>query len=199
MKIKIRNSITKILFLFFIFFPLSFCDQKTEKKIDTNQEIKVKVFSSLTCPHCASFHEKVVLKAKNDSDLNNIIKFEHIGFPLDLAALNAEKVLHCFKNQEKRFKLLTHLYDDQNNWASGNDINDINESLKEIGKKFGANNVDIKKCLNDEEMEGKILEKFLNAKKEFKIKSTPTIFINEKKYEGKHSYKNFKKVIEKLL
>ena len=101
MKIKIRNSITKILFLFFIFFPLSFCDQKTEKKIDTNQEIKVKVFSSLTCPHCASFHEKVVLKAKNDSDLNNIIKFEHIGFPLDLAALNAEKVLHCFKNQEK--------------------------------------------------------------------------------------------------
>ena len=90
-------------------------------------------------------------------------------------------------------------YDDQNNWASGNDINDINESLKEIGKKFGANNVDIKKCLNDEKMEEKILEKFLNAKKEFKIKSTPTIFINEKKYEGKHSYKNFKKVIEKLL
>ena len=199
MKIKIRNSITKILFLFFIFFPLSFCDQKTEKKIDTNQEIKVKVFSSLTCPHCASFHEKVVLKAKSDSDLDNIIKFEHIGFPLDLAALNAEKVLHCFKNQEKRFKLLTHLYDEQDNWASGSDINVINESLKKIGNKYVKNKSDITKCLKDEEMEEKILQKFLDAQKDFKITSTPTIFINQKKYEGKHNYKDFKKEIKKLF
>ena len=199
MKIKIINNINTIFFIFLLFFFLSNCDQKTEDKTKIDQEIKVKVFSSLTCPHCANFHENVIIKIKNDSDLKNIVKFQHIGFPLDLAALNAEKVLECPKNQENRFELLTHLYNQQNNWTSGNDINDINESLIKLVKKFGLSRSSIEKCLKDEELEEKILEKVLNAQKEFKIKSTPTIYINKKKYEGKHNYKNFKKEIEKLF
>ena len=199
MKTKIINNINTIFFIFLLFFSLSNCDQKTEDKIKIDQEIKVKVFSSLTCPHCANFHENVIIKIKNDSDLRNIVKFQHIGFPLDLAALNAEKVLECSKNQENRFELLTHLYNQQNNWTSGNDINDINESLIKLVKKFGLSRSSIEKCLKDEELEEKILEKVLNAQKEFKIKSTPTIYINKKKYEGKHNYKNFKKEIEKLF
>ena len=182
MKIKIINNINTIFFIFLLFFFLSNCDQKTEDKTKIDQEIKVKVFSSLTCPHCANFHENVIIKIKNDSDLRNIVKFQHIGFPLDLAALNAEKVLECSKNQENRFELLTHLYNQQNNWTSGNDINDINESLIKLVKKFGLSRSSIEKCLKDEELEEKILEKVLNAQKEFKIKSTPTIYINKKKY-----------------
>ena len=199
MKIKIQNSITKILILFLLYCSISFCDQKNEKKIDSNQNIKLKIFSSLTCPHCANFHKNVVIKLKGDNELNSIVQFEHIGFPLDLAALNAEKVLYCIENQEKRFKLLTHLYDEQDNWASGSDINVINESLKKIGNKYVKNKSDITKCLKDEEMEEKILQKFLDAQKDFKITSTPTIFINQKKYEGKHNYKDFKKEIKKLF
>ena len=107
--------------------------------------------------------------------------------------------MYCIENQEKRFKLLTHLYDEQDNWASGSDINVINESLKKIGNKYVKNKSDITKCLKDEEMEEKILQKFLDAQKDFKITSTPTIFINQKKYEGKHNYKDFKKEIKKLF
>lgn len=199
MKIKILNNIVKILFLFFIILTVSHCDQSSEKIVDENEEINVKVFSSLTCPHCANFHKKVILSIKSDEKLNSVVRFEHIGFPLDLAALNGEKILYCSKNQENRFELLTHLYNQQNNWTSGNDINDINESLIKLVKKFGLSRSSIEKCLKDEELEEKILEKVLNAQKEFKIKSTPTIYINKKKYEGKHNYKNFKKEIEKLF
>ena len=199
MKIKIQNNITKILFLLILFFSISHCDQKIEKEVNKDAQIDVKVFSSLTCPHCAHFHEKVVLKIKSDSVLNNIVNFEHIGFPLDLAALNAEKILYCSKNQENRFELLTHLYNEQNNWASGSNINDINESLRKIANKFRIDDTNVAKCLKDENLEKEILEKFLDAKKKFKIESTPTIFINEKKYEGKHNYKDFKKLIEKFL
>ncbi len=199
MKIKIQNNITKILFLLILFFSISYCDQKIEKEVNKDAQIDVKVFSSLTCPHCAHFHEKVVLKIKSDSVLNNLVNFEHIGFPLDLAALNAEKILYCSKNQENRFELLTHLYNEQNNWASGSNINDINESLKKIANKFKISNINAAKCLKDENLEEEILEKFLDAKKKFKIESTPTIFINEKKYEGKNNFKNFKKEVEKLL
>tara|TARA_B100000029_G_scaffold212251_1_gene210242 strand:- start:851 stop:1450 length:600 start_codon:yes stop_codon:yes gene_type:complete len=199
MKIKIQNNITKILFLLILFFSISYCDQKIEKEVNKDAQIDVKVFSSLTCPHCAHFHEKVVLKIKSDSVLNNIVNFEHIGFPLDLAALNAEKILYCSKNQENRFELLTHLYNEQNNWASGSNINDINESLKKIANKFKISNINAAKCLKDENLEEKILKRMLDAKKKFKIDSTPTIFINEKKYEGKNNFKSFKKEIEKLL
>ncbi len=198
MKTKIINNILKILFLFFTLFFLSSCDQRAEK-VEKNEQINVKVFSSLTCPHCANFHKNVIIKLKNDNALNTIVKFEHRGFPLDLAALNAEKILHCYKNQEKRFELLTHLYDEQGNWASGSDINGINESLKKIGKKFGLENGSMENCLKSEAIEEEILERSVDAQKKFKIKSTPTIFINEKKYEGKHKYQDFKKVIEKLL
>ena len=199
MKIKIQNNITKILFLLILFFSISYCDQKIEKEVNKDAQIDVRVFSSLTCPHCAHFHEKVVLKIKSDSVLNNIVNFEHIGFPLDLAALNAEKILYCSKNQENRFELLTHLYNEQNNWASGSNINDINESLRKIANKFKINDTNVAKCLKDENLEEEILKKMLDAKKKFKIESTPTVFINEKKYEGKNNFKNFKKEVEKLL
>jgi len=199
MKIKIQNNITKILFLLILFFSISYCDQKIEKEVNKDAQIDVRVFSSLTCPHCAHFHEKVVLKIKSDSVLNNIVNFEHIGFPLDLAALNAEKILYCSKNQENRFELLTHLYNEQNNWASGSNINDINESLRKIANKFKINDTNVAKCLKDENLEEEILKKMLDARKKFKIESTPTVFINEKKYEGKHNFKSFKKEVEKLL
>ncbi len=198
MKIKTLNSYIKIVFLFFsIFFILS-CDQRVEKK-DKNQTINIIVFSSLTCPHCANFHEKVIVKLKNDNSLKNFIKFEHRGFPLDLAALNAEKILYCNKNQQNMFKLLTHLYSEQRNWASRGGINDINESLIKIAKKFGINKNDSEKCLKSEKLEEEILEKVIEAQKNFNIKSTPTIFINKKNYDGKHNYKAFKKEIEKLF
>ena len=196
---KKNSLITFYLFILFQYF-ITF-NVYSEPLIigDKNSKITVKVFSSLTCPHCANFHKNVVIKLKGDNELNSIVQFEHIGFPLDLAALNAEKVLYCIENQEKRFKLLTHLYDEQDNWASGSDINVINESLKKIGNKYVKNKSDITKCLKDEEMEEKILQKFLDAQKDFKITSTPTIFINQKKYEGKHNYKDFKKEIKKLF
>ena len=91
------------------------------------------------------------------------------------------------------------MYKKQNNWASQSDINDINESLKNIGKTYGLSITELDMCLKDENLEEKILEKLLNAQKEYKINSTPTIFINDKKYKGDHKFKDFKKEIEKLL
>ncbi|MBH90838.1 MAG: hypothetical protein CMG67_01835 [Candidatus Marinimicrobia bacterium] len=198
MKIKTLNSFIKIVFLFFSLFLILSCDNKTEKR-SINGDVNIIVFSSLTCPHCANFHDKVIVKMKNDDSLKNFAKFEHRGFPLDLAALNAEKILHCQKNQENRFKLLTHLYSEQRNWTSRGNINDINESLIKISREFGLNKNATEKCLKSEKLEEKILEEVINAQKVFKIKSTPTIFINGEKYEGKHDYRSFKKEIEKLF
>ena len=127
------------------------------------------------------------------------MKFEHHGFPLDLAALNAEKVLRCVENKEKRLGLLSKLYEKQDSWASGPDINSINTKLIKIANAYSLNNDKSNNCLKSEELEDEILEERISGNKKYSIKSTPTVFINEKKYEGEHNYKDFKKAIKKFL
>ena len=159
-----------------------------------DSKVTVKVFSSLTCPHCANFHKKIFKKL--EKDYHNAVRFEHHGFPLDLAALNAEKVLSCFKNKQKKINFLNEIYEKQDSWANGSDINSINSNLIKIGKKHGLNNGIIDKCLNDGNLENEILNVRIMAQKKYSIESTPTIFVNEKQYTGKHNYKDFKKIIE---
>ena len=118
---------------------------------------------------------------------------------MDLAALNAEKILRCTSDINLRFKLLSEIYKKQDSWAVGSDINKINNSLLEIGLGLNLDKTKMNICLNDEKIQEKILNERIAAQKKYKISSTPTIIINEKKYEDVHEFSNFKKKIEKLL
>ena len=102
-------------------------------------------------------------------------------------------------DHKKRIALLDEIYAKQEKWASGNDINKINSKLSKIAKKYDLNDDRIKNCLVNENLENEILEIRINGSKKYSIQSTPTIFINEKKYDGTHDYNLFKKEIEKLL
>ena len=164
-----------------------------------NSKVIIKVFSSLTCPHCANFHNNVFKKIEKDFISNGKVRFEHHAFPLDLAALNAEKILNCENSNSEKLNFLNEIYEKQDVWASGSDINKINSNLIKIGKKHGLNDGMIKNCLLDDSLEDRILSERIMSGKKYSIKSTPTIFINEKKYEGSHNYRDFKKEIEKLL
>ena len=186
--------------IFFIFlFSATKAESKALKMGSSSAKITIKVFSSLTCPHCANFHDKIFSDLKKEYIDKGIVKFEHHGFPLDLAALNAEIIVRCNLENSKSFQLLGEIYRKQNNWAIGSDINVINESIKKIGLSFGLKNDDMNKCLKNEKSQDQILNERIEAQKKYKIQSTPTIFINEKKYEGNHEYKLFKKEIERLL
>ena len=196
------KSINKILYktLFLIFFSFSASAESEVLKIGSEDaKITVKVFSSLTCPHCANFHAKIFENLEKEYIDKNKVKFEHHSFPLDLAALNAEIIIRCQKDNKKRFQLLSEIYKKQNQWAVGSDIKIINESIKKISLDFGLNNAVMDKCLNNESAQDQILNERIEAQKKYKIQSTPTIFINEKKYEGKYDYKDFKKAIERQI
>jgi protein-disulfide isomerase len=89
------------------------------------------------------------------------------------------------------------MYKKQKKWAIGSDINIINDSIKTIGKEIGLSNDSMDKCLSNKEIEDQILDERIKAQKEYKISSTPTIYINKKQYKGKHDYKLFKKELDK--
>ena len=157
------------------------------------------MFSSLTCPHCASFHSNVYKKLKEEYIDKGLVKFEHHAFPLDLAALNAEVIVRCQDNNAKKFELLTEIYNKQTTWAVGSDINKINKLIKKVGLNFDLSNEKMDVCLKNEKAQDEILEQRIEAQKKYKIESTPTIIINEKKYSGKIDYKQFKKAVDKKL
>jgi protein-disulfide isomerase len=186
--------------VFFILFALS---TQVESKIlsigSPDAKVTIKVFSSLTCPHCANFHANVYEKLKKDYIDKGLVKFEHHAFPLDLAALNAEVIVRCQDNSEKKFELLTEIYNKQTTWAVGSDINKINKLIKKVGINFDLSNEKMDVCLNNDIVQDEILEQRIEAQKKYKIESTPTIIINEKKYSGKIDYKQFKKAIDKKL
>ena len=160
--------------------------------------VKIKVFSSLTCPHCADFHIKVVPEIKKEYIKSGKVQLIFIDFPLDQAAFNASKLLHCL-DKKKQITFLDTIYETQNVWTNGSNIDDINNNLKKIVKNLGISSVQFDKCLIDEVISDKILNDRIEANKKYSINSTPTIIINEKKLEGSASFKNIKKKIEKLI
>ena len=186
--------------IFLIFFILS---AQAEGKVlsigSPNAKVTIKVFSSLTCPHCANFHSNIYEKLKKEYIDKGLVKFEHHAFPLDLAALNAEVIVRCQDNIEKKFDLMTDIYSKQTTWAVGSDINKINELIKKIGLNFGLSDKKMNTCLKNEQIQDEILEQRIEAQKKYKIESTPTIIINEKQYSDKIDYKKFKKAIDKKL
>ena len=192
-------KIIKNIFLISFFLLLTNCDQPTQGKNSSNSIIVVRVFSSLTCPHCADFHGAIYKKLEKEYIDIGRVKFEHHAFPLDLAALNAEKILQCSTDSKVNMKFLSKIYKTQNQWAIGSEIKVINESIKKIGKEFNLTENQMNKCLEDKVLEKKILNKRIEAQKNYKIRSTPTIYLNQKKYEGKRDYKSFKKEIDKLI
>jgi protein-disulfide isomerase len=192
------NNFLKTVLVVFLFFTV-----QAESKIlsigNPDAKIAVKVFSSLTCPHCANFHEVIFDKLKDEYIDKGLVRFEHHAFPLDLAALNAEIIVRCQTNNDTKFKLLGEIYKKQTFWAIGSDIDKINNLIKKIGLDFDLTENKMDECLKNSDTQDEILNQRIEAQKKYKIEATPTIFINEKKYSDKVDYKSFKKVIEKNL
>jgi len=159
-------------------------------------KISLIVYESLTCGHCASFHKDIYPKLKKDFIDTGLAKIEFRNFPLDLAAFNASKLAHC-KNDGKS-EILHFLFSKQEKWVQGETIKDLNENLKKLINKqnFGIN---YEKCINNKNIEDYILNDRINAVKQYDIKGTPTLIINDKKFDNPQNYKKLKKSLEKLI
>lgn len=184
-------------FILFLKFPHLYSqDIMPIREGNENSKIKIIVYESLTCGHCANFHNDVYPDLKKQFIDNGLVSIEFKNFPLDLAALNASKLAHC-KNDGSSM-VLHYLYKFQSEWVKGNNILDINKNLKKIleSKNFDLN---FEKCINDKNIENFILEERISGSKQFDIQSTPTLIINNKKFEKKLNFKNLKKTLEKML
>ena len=188
--------------LIFFFSSISFVNAETIRIFAGNQDAKttIIVYESLTCSHCANFHKEVYPLLKREYIDTGLAKIEFRHFPLDVAAFNASKVAQCKNNSTTKLglEILEALYSNQQAWAKGSSVEQMNENLEKFLKKEGFS-FNFKECLNNKEIEDFILNDRIEGAKKFKINATPTIIINNKKFEKTLNYKNLKKSLEKLI
>ena len=171
---------------------------ETKRIVSGNKNAKITIiaYESLTCSHCANFHKDVYPKLKKEYIDTGLAKIEFRHFPLDMAAFNASKISQCTNGQN--LEILESLYSNQQAWVKGNTIDEINNNLKKFIKKEGFK-LDFEKCIDDKEIEDFVLNDRIEGTKNFKVNATPTIIINNKKFEKSLNYKNLKKSLEKLI
>ena len=159
-------------------------------------KITIIAYESLTCSHCADFHNNIYPLLKKEFIDTGLVKIEFRHFPLDIVALNASKISQC--KQDQSLEIMMSLYSDQQAWIKGKTIEEANENLKKFVKNKNFN-LDFEKCISDKKIEDFVLTDRIEGTKKFEINSTPTIIINGKKFEKTLNYKNLKKSLEKLI
>ena len=189
----------KIYLSIFIFFIITISvNAETNRIISGNKNAKIIIiaYESLTCSHCANFHKDVYPQLKKEYIDTGLAKIEFRHFPLDMAALNAAKIAQCNNNQS--LEILESLYLNQQEWIRGSTIEDINKNLEKYLKNAGFA-INFEKCINNKKIEDFVLNDRIEGAKNFKVNATPTIIINNEKFEKSLNYKNLKKSLEKLI
>ncbi len=189
----------KIFLILVLFFgSINISNAEINRIVAGNKDAKITIitYESLTCSHCADFHKDIYPQLKKDYIDTGLAKIEFRHFPLDVAAFNASKVSQCKSDQS--FEILESLYSNQQEWVKGNTAEEINNNLKKFIEKEGFK-IDFEKCINDKEIEDFVLNDRIEGVKKFKVNATPTIIINDKKFEKTLNYKNLKKSLEKLI
>ena len=191
------NKISIFVLIFFAF--ITNINAEDIKRIfvgNQNAKITIIAFESLTCSHCANFHKDVYPQLKEEYIDTGLAKIEFRHFPLDMAAFNASKISQC-KN-DGGSNILDILFLNQKKWVKGSTAEEANDYLKNFLIAEGIN-VDFNKCINNKKLEDFVLNDRINGVKKFKVNSTPTIIINNEKFEKSLNYKNLKKSLEKLI
>ena len=126
----------KKIFYVFLFLIIGITPLNSASKVNTiiegniDAKITMLVYESLTCSHCASFHENIYPKLKKDFIDQGLVKIEYKNFPLDLAAFNASKIAHC--RNDGKSDILHFLFENQKKWAKGNTIEEASTNLKNL-------------------------------------------------------------------
>jgi len=189
----------KIIIILILLFGSTYSVSAENQRIVSGKEnakITIIAYESLTCSHCATFHKDIYPKLKKNFIDTGLVKIEFRHFPLDIAALNASKISQC--NNDQNLKILESLYLNQQAWIKGNTIEQVNENLKKFLEKEGFK-INFEKCIEDKKIEDFVLNDRIEGTKRFKVNATPTIIINNKKFEKSLNYKNLKEFLEKLI
>ena len=157
-------------------------------------KVTIVEYASMTCPHCAHFHETTLPELKTkyiDTGKARLILRE---FPFDPSAEAGFMLARCSK--DNYFPMVDVLFKQQASWAGGGNVKD---ALLQISKMAGFTQESFEACLTDQKLLDDVRSVQKRGADEFKVDSTPTFFINGKTYKGALSIEEMSAIIDPLL
>ena len=197
---KILTNI--LLLLLIVICPVSVFSEDTAKPLpgrtlgDQTAQIIIEEYASMSCGHCASFHNNNLDKIKKEFIDTGKAKLIFYDFPLDRGAMIGSMITQCM-NDKQFFPVLNRLFQKQTEWTQSDNIL---ESINTILNPLGLDKNRILSCLEENE-ENQNRWKSLLAGRKYAIdikgvEATQTFFVNEKKVEGKFDIKKLKELIK---
>jgi len=181
--------------------PLAFADASVEELMrpgplpdlvegKADAPVTIIEYASMTCPHCANFHKTTYPALKSKYIDTGKVRFIFREFPLDELAVAASMLARC-AGGEKSIALIDVLFASQDKWAARDPI----PALLQISKQAGFTQASFDQCLKDQTLYNNILAMRERGSKDYKVESTPTLFINGKVQKGGASIEELEKLI----
>lgn len=162
---------------------------------DADAPVTIIEYSSLTCPHCATFHNDVLPDLKERYIETGKVRMVFRDFPLNEPAVDAAVLAHC-AGPDRYVGFLDVLFQTQASWSSSGDPR---MALKQLGKLGGLDESEMEACFDDQSMVDGVLQSRLDGANEYDIQSTPTFVINGETHAGVMDVDEFAKIIDPLL
>ncbi|MFN3232430.1 MAG: DsbA family protein [Alphaproteobacteria bacterium] len=159
-------------------------------------------YASLTCHHCASFHESTFKRLKPAYIDTGKIRFILRDFPLDRLAYEATVLARC-AGEDQYFDVVDHLFENQENWLprtnGAGEISRVRGLFQDYGEDFGVSKEAYEACMANKALEDRLLARIEEGRNRYDVSATPTIVINGEKYEGARAFTAISKHINGLL
>ena len=200
--IKLIKMLLKVITIFLITFNTLANDSKISKYTNIlgkpNAPNVLIEYASLSCVHCANFHNKKLPSIKKELIDSGKLKYIYVDFPLDLPAMLASMITHCY-SEKRYFAVLESLYRNQKKWVTSSDTKEkLFDSFHLVLKEYGVTLEKIQECTADTEQNKKKWDNILASRLEGQnlgVSSTPTFFLNGKKLDGNIDLSKIEKLI----
>jgi len=199
---NLQRILSVVLFLVFFMLPISATTvlEVTEDDFvigDKNAPVTIIEYASLSCSHCADFHNKTLGDLKKEYVDTGKARIVFRNFPFNYPALLGSMVLRCIP-EDVRYDYMNALFQLQPKWVVRDNAKSTQELYK-IMQSGGMTKEEFETCTNNAELENIILQAVIAAQNEFNIQSTPSFLINGNLVEGNKSIKEFRQIINKIL
>ena len=199
---NLQRILPIVLFLVFFMLPISATTvlEVTEDDFvigDKNAPVTIIEYASLSCSHCADFHNKTLGDLKKEYVDTGKARIVFRNFPFNYPALLGSMVLRCIP-EDVRYDYMNALFQLQPKWVVRDNAKSTQELYK-IMQSGGMTKEEFETCTNNVELENTILQALIAAQNEFNIQSTPSFLINGNLVEGNKSIKEFRQIIDKIL
>jgi protein-disulfide isomerase len=162
---------------------------------EADAPVTIVEYMSLTCPHCATFHNETFAALKEKYIDSGQVRFIARDFPFDPRAAAGAMLARCAP-EGQYYPMISVLFQQQNNWATAQDARG---ALLQISRMAGFTQESFEACLTNQQLLDDVNAVRTKAAEEFGVQSTPTFLINGKRYAGTMSIDQMSAIIDSML